>query len=151
MIRFLRPFDPHAIRPLIFDLGGTLIDSRFDLIHSINAMLRHFGRPEGPGEVIATYVGDGVPTLVRRALGDPADEEFFKSLAAGHLESPMACDDVEGLLQHEEKRTWRIHVQAFDGKEHFLRYAGEQAGWRYVEHKPIGGPVSLLVGEAVES
>jgi phosphoglycolate phosphatase len=87
MIRFLRPFDPQAIRLLIFDLDGTLIDSRLDLIHSINAMLRHFGRPELPGEVIATYVGDGAPTLVRRALGDPeldpahapVDEQFFKS------------------------------------------------------------------------
>jgi phosphoglycolate phosphatase len=87
MIRFLRPFDPHTIRLLIFDLDGTLIDSRLDLIHSINAMLRHFGRPELAGDVIATYVGDGAPTLVRRALGDPgrdpegepADEQFFKS------------------------------------------------------------------------
>jgi phosphoglycolate phosphatase len=72
MIRFLRPFDPHVIRLLIFDLDGTLIDSRLDLIHSINAMLRHFGRPELAGDVIATYVGDGAPTLVRRALSGPA-------------------------------------------------------------------------------
>jgi phosphoglycolate phosphatase len=83
MIRFLRPFDPHAIRLLIFDLDGTLIDSRLDLIHSINAMLLHFGRPELPGEVIAAYVGDGAPTLVRRALGGPelrpVDEQFFNS------------------------------------------------------------------------
>jgi phosphoglycolate phosphatase len=79
MIRFLRRFDPHAIRLLIFDLDGTLIDSRLDLIHSINAMLRHFGRPELAGDVIATYVGDGAPTLVRRALGEPAEEPFFKS------------------------------------------------------------------------
>jgi len=87
MIRFLRPFDPHAIRLLIFDLDGTLVDSRLDLIHSINAMLLHFGRPELPGELIATYVGDGAPTLVRRALSNqapdpehaPIDEQFFKS------------------------------------------------------------------------
>jgi phosphoglycolate phosphatase len=74
MIRFLRSFDPRAIRLLIFDLDGTLIDSRLDLIHSINAMLRHVGRPELPGELIATYVGDGAPTLVRRALNAPAPE-----------------------------------------------------------------------------
>ncbi len=79
MIRFLHRFDPHSIRLLIFDLDGTLIDSRLDLVHSVNAMLRNAGRPELPGEVIATYVGDGAPTLVRRALGDPADEAFFKS------------------------------------------------------------------------
>jgi len=79
MIRFRRKFDANKIRLLVFDLDGTLIDSRLDLIHSINAMLRHVGRPELPGEVIATYVGDGAPMLVRRALGDPEDEQFFRS------------------------------------------------------------------------
>jgi phosphoglycolate phosphatase len=82
MIRFLRPFDPDSIRLLIFDLDGTLIDSRLDLIHSVNAMLRHFGRPELDGDVIASYVGDGAPALVRRALiqdGDGNDEAFFRS------------------------------------------------------------------------
>ncbi|HZQ24133.1 MAG TPA: HAD-IA family hydrolase [Terriglobales bacterium] len=78
MIRFNRKFDPHKIKLIIFDLDGTLIDSRLDLIHSINAMLRHFKRPELPGDVIATYVGDGAPMLVRRALGDPRDERFLK-------------------------------------------------------------------------
>jgi phosphoglycolate phosphatase len=79
MIRFLRPFDPGGIRLLVFDLDGTLIDSRLDLIHSINAMLRHFGRPELPGDLIATYVGDGAPTLVRRALGELVDEPEFRA------------------------------------------------------------------------
>ncbi|HKM48113.1 MAG TPA: HAD-IA family hydrolase [Terriglobales bacterium] len=79
MIRFLHPFDPHRVRLLVFDLDGTLIDSRLDLIHSVNAMLRHLERPELPGEVIASYVGDGAPVLVRRALGDPDDEAFFRN------------------------------------------------------------------------
>ncbi len=79
MIRFLRQFDPRPIRLLVFDLDGTLIDSRLDLIHSINAMLRHFERPELPGELVATYVGDGAPALVRRALGDSVHESLFQS------------------------------------------------------------------------
>jgi phosphoglycolate phosphatase len=66
------------MRLVIFDLDGTLIDSRLDLIHSVNATLRHFERPELPGDVVASYVGDGAPMLVRRALGDPEDEAFFK-------------------------------------------------------------------------
>lgn len=70
MIRFLRPFDPHRIRLLVFDLDGTLIDSRLDLVHSVNATLRHIGRPELDADVIASYVGDGAPVLVRRVLGD---------------------------------------------------------------------------------
>ena len=79
MPRFNRPFDAHSMKLVIFDLDGTLIDSRLDLIHSVNAMLRHFKRPELPGDVVASYVGDGAPMLVRRALGDPEDEKFFKA------------------------------------------------------------------------
>jgi phosphoglycolate phosphatase len=78
MIKFRRKFDPRKIKLLIFDLDGTLIDSRLDLVHSVNAMLKHFRRPELPGEVVASYVGDGAPMLVRRALGDPKDEGFVK-------------------------------------------------------------------------
>jgi phosphoglycolate phosphatase len=77
-VKINRPFDPLKIRLLIFDLDGTLIDSRLDLVHSVNAMLRNFHRPELPDDLIATYVGDGAPMLVRRALGDPSDEGFLK-------------------------------------------------------------------------
>ena len=69
MIKFNRQFDPHAIKLLIFDLDGTLIDSRLDLVHSVNATLRHMKRPELPDDVIASYVGDGAPALIGRALG----------------------------------------------------------------------------------
>ena len=75
MIRFLRPFDPHRLRLLVFDLDGTLIDSRLDLIHSVNATLRHIGRPELDGDIIASYVGDGAPALVRRALGETENDD----------------------------------------------------------------------------
>ena len=78
MPRFNRQFDPRSMNLIIFDLDGTLIDSRLDLINSVNAMLRHFHRPELPGEVVASYVGDGAPMLVRRTLGDPEDDRFFK-------------------------------------------------------------------------
>ncbi len=78
MIQFSQHFDPQRIKLLIFDLDGTLIDSRLDLIHSVNAMLRRFKRTELPGDVVASYVGDGAPMLVRRALGDPKDEAFLK-------------------------------------------------------------------------
>jgi phosphoglycolate phosphatase len=78
MIRVQRQFDARAIKLLIFDLDGTLIDSRLDLIHSVNAMLRHFKRPELPGDVIASYIGDGAPVLIRRALGDPRHEANIK-------------------------------------------------------------------------
>ncbi len=75
MIRFHRRFDPDSIKLLIFDLDGTLIDSRLDLVHSVNASLRHLERPELPDHLIASYVGDGAPMLIRRTLGQDADDE----------------------------------------------------------------------------
>jgi phosphoglycolate phosphatase len=41
-------------------------------------MLRHFGKNPLPHEVIASYIGDGAPMLVRRSLGDPDDENFVQ-------------------------------------------------------------------------
>lgn len=75
MVTFNSRFAAKDLKLLIFDLDGTLVDSRLDLINSVNAMLQHFHRPELPGNVIAGYVGDGAPMLVRRALGDPDEEE----------------------------------------------------------------------------
>ena len=73
-----RPIPSDKIKLLIFDLDGTLVDSRLDLINSINAMLHHLGKPPLPGPVIASYVGDGAPMLVRRSLGDPDDESYVQ-------------------------------------------------------------------------
>ncbi len=67
-----------SIRALIFDLDGTLIDSKHDLILSVNAMLRETGRAPLPEDTISGYIGQGAPVLVRRALGDAATEEEAK-------------------------------------------------------------------------
>lgn len=75
MIHPRRAFDPRSIKLVIFDLDGTLIDSRLDLVHSVNAALRHIGRPELPDDVIASYVGDGAPILIQRALGGETVDE----------------------------------------------------------------------------
>jgi phosphoglycolate phosphatase len=58
-------------RLIVFDLDGTLIDSRIDLCNSVNATLSFVGKPELPSAVISSYIGDGASLLVRRALGDP--------------------------------------------------------------------------------
>ena len=78
MIRISRAIPQNKIKLAIFDLDGTLIDSERDLAASVNAMLVHYGRKELPLEVIGTYIGDGAPMLIRRALGDPADREFLQ-------------------------------------------------------------------------
>ena len=72
----------YAVRALIFDLDGTLIDSKLDLIHSVNAMLTEMGRARLSEEVISSYIGHGAPLLVSRALGGVAKEdELTRGLA----------------------------------------------------------------------
>jgi phosphoglycolate phosphatase len=67
------------IRLIVFDLDGTLIDSRLDLCNSVNAMLVYCGRHALPEATISTFIGDGAAMLVRRALADPDDEEFVQN------------------------------------------------------------------------
>jgi phosphoglycolate phosphatase len=70
------------VRVLIFDLDGTLIDSKLDLANSINAMLEHKGRAPLPHEKIYGFVGNGAPVLVRRSLGEAVtDAEAAEGLA----------------------------------------------------------------------
>src|SRR5260370_12356078 len=63
-----------AVRALIFDLDGTLIDSKLDLIRSVNAMLQEMGREQLHEDTISRYIAHGAPQLVGRALGNGATE-----------------------------------------------------------------------------
>jgi phosphoglycolate phosphatase len=69
-----KPALPH-IRLLIFDLDGTLIDSKTDLVLSVNAMREQMGLPRLDTAVVVSYVGRGVATLIRQALGEGASHE----------------------------------------------------------------------------
>jgi phosphoglycolate phosphatase len=59
---------------LIFDLDGTLIDSRLDLAHSVNATRAHMGLRDLEHLLIYSYVGNGAPVLIQRAMGPDATE-----------------------------------------------------------------------------
>lgn len=59
---------------LIFDLDGTLIDSRLDLAHAVNATRRYMGMPDLEHEQVYRYVGNGALVLIQRALGPGASE-----------------------------------------------------------------------------
>jgi phosphoglycolate phosphatase len=59
---------------VIFDLDGTLIDSKLDLVHSVNAAREHMNLAPISADLVASYVGSGAPVLMRRALGPEASE-----------------------------------------------------------------------------
>jgi phosphoglycolate phosphatase len=64
-----------VLRAFLFDLDGTLIDSKLDLVTSVNAMLREMGRAELPTDLVATYIGHGAPQLIASALGPEATDD----------------------------------------------------------------------------
>jgi phosphoglycolate phosphatase len=95
-----------AVRALIFDLDGTLIDSKLDLIHAVNAMLVEMGRERLSAEVISGYIGHGAPVLVARALGAAAPEQectyalqfFLKYYEEHKLDNTCAYPGVQETL-----------------------------------------------------
>jgi phosphoglycolate phosphatase len=88
MIRVLRPIPVERIKLMVFDLDGTLIDSARDLCNSVNAALEHMGRPRLGDDIIASFVGNGAPMLVRRSLavenGVSPDEVHDEELATAY-------------------------------------------------------------------
>jgi phosphoglycolate phosphatase len=60
-----------APRAVAFDLDGTLIDSRLDIVAACNHTLARAGRAPLSAEIVSTFVGDGVRALVARAFGVP--------------------------------------------------------------------------------
>ena len=80
-----------AIRMLVFDLDGTLIDSKVDLANSVNHALGAFGLPALPHPLIYSYVGDGASMLIRKSLGEdgngilPAVLDRFLAHYRNHL------------------------------------------------------------------
>jgi phosphoglycolate phosphatase len=65
---------------LVFDLDGTLIDSSEDLTASVNHALTSLGFATLSTETVKTFVGDGVSLLVKRALGDRADDYYARAM-----------------------------------------------------------------------
>lgn len=65
---------------LIFDLDGTLIESKWDIATSVNLTLDELGLPQRPVEEIFGFVGDGVKKLLRLAVGETDRVSFDEAL-----------------------------------------------------------------------
>jgi phosphoglycolate phosphatase len=97
-----------ALKALVFDLDGTLIDSKRDLVHSVNWTLRELGRAELPEDLVASYVGSGAPVLISRALGgapDSAELQRALKFFLGHYEEHKLdfTRDYPGVRETLEK------------------------------------------------
>jgi phosphoglycolate phosphatase len=66
----------------VFDLDGTLIDSKHDIVTSVNLMLRDTKREEQPAERVASFIGHGAPRLIASVLGPGASEQARREALA---------------------------------------------------------------------
>jgi phosphoglycolate phosphatase len=64
---------------LVFDLDGTLIDSKLDLAIAVNETRAFMGMPPLHNDTVYSYVGNGAPVLIRRALGPEVSEADLES------------------------------------------------------------------------
>ena len=103
------------IELLIFDLDGTLIESKWDIAHSVNFTLVELGLPKRPIEEIFGFVGDGVKRLLRLAVGEGNQARFEEALKVfrGHylehcLDRTTFYPGIEPMLQHFAHKTKAI-------------------------------------------
>ena len=140
------------VRAFVFDLDGTLIDSKMDLVNSVNAMLRETGRQEQPTELVASYVGHGAPQLIASVLGLEASEEqrrealaiFLKQYEVQKLYITRAYDGVvEGLrmlaaypMAVLTNKPSRLSVEILQGLELMKFFRGVYGGDSFQKKKP---------------
>jgi phosphoglycolate phosphatase len=96
---------------IVFDLDGTLVDSRRDLAESANALLAACGCATQSEAAIGRMVGDGAATLVARAFASsgcepPADAlaRFLAIYEARLLQCTRAYPEIADLLAALEPR-----------------------------------------------
>jgi phosphoglycolate phosphatase len=90
-----------SIQLVVFDLDGTLIDSRRDLADATNALVAELGGQTLSVEAVTAMVGEGAPLLVRRAL-----------TAAGL--DPQTPGALERFLAHYDERL-TVHTRPYEG------------------------------------
>ncbi len=125
---------------LLFDLDGTLVDSRADLINSINLMLLDLGRESLPGARVLKYVGEGARLLVERAL-------------RADLNGAMSSCDVDHALE-VFKRHYKEHLldqtRVYPGVKQTLARL-DNIPKAIVTNKPYEFTMALLEGIGLSS
>jgi phosphoglycolate phosphatase len=96
---------------MVFDLDGTLIQSGDDLAAAVNYTLLSLGISQIDPSVVKGFIGDGLQMLVRRALGEKADEHYERAIAifysyySEHLfDRTTLYPEVPSLLNHFEDK-----------------------------------------------
>ena len=151
---------------VIFDLDGTLADSKLDLVHSVNAARALMNLPPISEQLGASYVGNGAPVLMRRALGPKASDEdvrrgleFFLTYYRDHmldntrlypgvraaLDRLLAGGAKMAVLTNKPVRFSRAIVEGLGLGRHFFQVYG---GNSFEQKKPDPIGVETLLKES---
>ena len=143
---------------VIFDLDGTLVDSKRDLINSVNASREHMGLAHLDDDLVASYVGRGSNALIRSSLGLQASEADvtrahdyflgyyrehmldFTTLYPGVRESLDALHTVGrrmAILTNKPVRFSELMIERLGLSRHFFRIYGGNSFEQKKPH-PIG-------------
>jgi phosphoglycolate phosphatase len=115
----------------VFDLDGTLIDSRRDLAESMNLLLEAAGARPLPEEAIGRMVGDGAAMLVARAFA-----------AVGRPQPP---DALQRFLEIYDTRLIR-HTRPYPEIPRVLHALGGAASLAVLTNKPLASTRAVLEG-----
>ena len=119
---------------VIYDLDGTLVDSRDDLADSINAMLARLFLPEREPRMIHGFIGEGAERLIRRSLG-PAHEARYAEAAP--------------IWREEYAKRLLAKTRLYDGIAALLRAPPGARG--ILTNKPGGFAREILRGLGIET
>ncbi|MBI2189099.1 MAG: HAD-IA family hydrolase [Acidobacteria bacterium] len=119
------------MRLIVFDLDGTLVDSRRDLADAANQLIVELGGRPLAEEAIGAMVGEGAALLVQRAL------------AASGLE-PRA-DALPRFLKIYDERLLD-HTRVYDGIPEVVRIARRHARVAVLTNKPGRASERILAG-----
>jgi len=113
---------PARLALVVFDLDGTLIDSKKDLADAANAMVRDLGGRPLEDDEVAGMVGEGARVLVERAL------------AAGGVH-PQPADALDRFLGHYDARLVR-HTRPYPGVDDLLARTARRVPVAVLSNKP---------------
>ncbi|OWQ90831.1 phosphoglycolate phosphatase [Roseateles aquatilis] len=135
-----------AIRAVLFDLDGTLIDSAPDLAGATNEMLTARGLPQVPFERLRPMVGSGARGMMGIAFGvtptEPAfpalRDEFFDRYEQRLLQDTHPFDGIAAMLQalREDGLSWGIVTNK---SERFALPLARGLGWSTQAAAVVGG------------
>lgn len=123
------------VRAIVFDLDGTLVDSRLDLAEAVNRARGELGLEPLADEAIVGMVGAGARNLVRRALGgepdeallDRALEHFYRHYDAVCLDRTRPYPGIDELIRALPAD---LPLAVLSNKpERFVRRIVEHLGW----------------------